>query len=189
MVLVLSACGANETLVLLRDDDGKVGALALLNQDGSDKGIVMNKVNQMTRIDGAGSIQTMTASQQDLDKDFAATLETLPAQSKHFILYFEMASTRVKAESQKVLVALFDEVAGRQAVEVLVTGHTDTIGLKKDNDQLAMKRAQKVREMLMERGLKASFVWAAGRGERELLIKTADETAEPRNRRVEIIVR
>ena len=107
----------------------------------------------------------------------------------HFTLYFEMASTRVAPDSQAVMVKLFAEVARRQAVEVLVTGHTDTVGYQKDNDKLAMKRAVRVRKMLMNRGLKASFIWAAGRGERELLIQTPQETPEARNRRVEVIVR
>jgi len=38
-------------------------------------------------------------------------------------------------------------------------------------------------------GLHASFIRAVGRGEREPLIPTPDEQAEPRNRRVEVIVR
>ena len=38
-------------------------------------------------------------------------------------------------------------------------------------------------------GIDAEGIKVSGRGERELLVITADEVAEPRNRRVEIQVR
>ena len=44
-------------------------------------------------------------------------------------------------------------------------------------------------DILIQRGLKTSFIRAVGRGEREPLIATPDEEPEPRNRRVEVIVR
>jgi len=42
---------------------------------------------------------------------------------------------------------------------------------------------------MVERGIPADRIQARGRGERELLVRTADEVREPRNRRVEINVR
>jgi outer membrane protein OmpA-like peptidoglycan-associated protein len=43
--------------------------------------------------------------------------------------------------------------------------------------------------MLIQRGINSNFLRAVGRGEREPLIPTPDEQPEPRNRRVEVIVR
>ena len=57
------------------------------------------------------------------------------------------------------------------------------------NYDLARKRAESIREALLARGLAASDVVATGRGKRELLVPTVDGIAEPRNRRVEIVVR
>jgi OOP family OmpA-OmpF porin len=74
-------------------------------------------------------------------------------------------------------------------VEVQVTGHTDRVGSVADNAQLSLQRAEAVRAMLIQRGINSSFLRAVGRGEREPLIPTADQQAEPRNRRVEVIVR
>jgi outer membrane protein OmpA-like peptidoglycan-associated protein len=74
-------------------------------------------------------------------------------------------------------------------VEVQVTGHTDRVGSVASNDSLALERAQAVRDMLIQRGLQASFIRPVGRGEREPLVPTPDEQEEPRNRRVEVIVR
>jgi outer membrane protein OmpA-like peptidoglycan-associated protein len=42
---------------------------------------------------------------------------------------------------------------------------------------------------LIARGIASESIVAIGRGKRELLVPTADGVAEPRNRRVEILVR
>ena len=73
--------------------------------------------------------------------------------------------------------------------EVMVIGHTDTVGGTDANDKLSQKRAAAVREILIAAGVPAQKIETAGRGERELLVMSADEVAEPRNRRVEISVR
>ena len=57
------------------------------------------------------------------------------------------------------------------------------------NDALALRRAETVRAMLIARGVAPENIVAVGRGKRELLVPTADGVAEPRNRRVEIVVR
>jgi outer membrane protein OmpA-like peptidoglycan-associated protein len=46
-----------------------------------------------------------------------------------------------------------------------------------------------VKAYLVEIGIPAGRNRTAGRGERELLVPTTDNTEEPRNRRVEINVR
>ena len=49
--------------------------------------------------------------------------------------------------------------------------------------------AQIVKAKLVEQQVPEASISVAGRGEREPLVQTADEVAEPRNRRVEINVR
>ena len=71
----------------------------------------------------------------------------------------------------------------------MVTGHTDTTGALLANDELSLKRAQVVAQLLIKNGAPALRTEAVGRGKRELLVKTADEVDEPQNRRVEIVVR
>ncbi len=116
-------------------------------------------------------------------------LAAQPPKPVSFTLYFETNSVEVTPSSRPTLDALFAEVAKRPAVEVQVTGHTDRVGSDADNDRLSLQRAEAVRAMLIQRGIQASFLRAVGRGEREPLIPTPDEQAEPRNRRVEVIVR
>jgi OmpA-OmpF porin, OOP family len=63
------------------------------------------------------------------------------------------------------------------------------VGSVGDNDHLSLARAQAVQDMLAQLGLRSDFIRAVGRGEREPLVPTPDEQPEPRNRRVEVIVR
>ena len=57
------------------------------------------------------------------------------------------------------------------------------------NDRLSAQRAERMKLHLIDIGIPADRIHVAGRGERELLIRTPDSVDEPRNRRVEIIVR
>jgi outer membrane protein OmpA-like peptidoglycan-associated protein len=140
-------------------------------------------------VDKSGNVRRAVVSQEELQKTFGDALAAQPPASESFTLYFNTASTEVTPDSRATLDALFAEVARRQAVEVQVTGHTDRVGTDASNDRLSLERAQAVREMLVQRGLKATFIRAVGRGEREPLVPTPDEQPEPRNRRVEVIVR
>ena len=81
------------------------------------------------------------------------------------------------------------ELKRRAVPDIVVIGHTDTIGALEWNDKLSLARAERVREALIAQGLPATRITAAGRGEREPLVTTADNVAEPRNRRVEVNVR
>jgi outer membrane protein OmpA-like peptidoglycan-associated protein len=70
-----------------------------------------------------------------------------------------------------------------------VIGHTDRVGSVEHNDALSKKRAELVSGALTSAGIPAAQIEVAGRGEREPVVATADEVAEPRNRRVEISIR
>ena len=63
------------------------------------------------------------------------------------------------------------------------------MGSVQSNDALSLRRAQKIRDDMVKLGVPADQIQVAGRGEREPLVATEDEVAEPRNRRVQISVR
>ena len=73
--------------------------------------------------------------------------------------------------------------------DVAVIGHTDTTGTSAINFQLGLRRANAIRSRLVETGVDASVIEVSSHGEADLLVKTADEVPESRNRRVEISVR
>ena len=184
---LLTGCySTKEWVVLLRGEDGQVGSVAV---EGKEHTEILDAPLTSVVIDTRGQVKRRVVDEAQVQEMFARALAAQPPKPISFTLYFVHDSTDIVPTSQPLLEALFTEVARRQAVEVQITGHTDRVGTVAYNDRLSLNRAEAVRDMLIKRGLRASFIRAVGRGEREPLIPTPDEQPEPRNRRVEIIVR
>ena len=156
---------------------------------GPQRTTILDTPRAAATIDTRGRVTKDTLSEEDIKRTFAEALAAQPPKALSFALYFFEKSTEIVPDSRATLVALLAEVARREAVEVQITGHTDRVGKVQDNDRLSTERAKAVRDVLLQHGLRASFVRVVGRGEREPLIPTPDEQDEPRNRRVEVIVR
>jgi len=120
---------------------------------------------------------------------FTKALEAQPLPPKRFTLYFIEGSDTLTAGSKAAVTAIFEEIKQRPAPDLIVVGHTDRVGTVAANDQLAARRVNTMREQLIKLGVDPENIQASGRGERDPLVPTADEVEEPRNRRVEILVR
>ena len=72
-------------------------------------------------------------------------------------------------------------------ITLFVVGHTDTVGTADHNLTLSRKRARAIAVWFKGRGLGASIAYE-GTGKAGLLVKTADQVDEPRNRRVDYIL-
>ena len=72
-------------------------------------------------------------------------------------------------------------------ITFFIAGHTDTVGTAAYNIQLSRARAQSIASWFRRRGLKIGIAFE-GFGESALLVKTPDETDEPKNRRVDYIL-
>jgi OOP family OmpA-OmpF porin len=186
--LLLAACSTTKTLVVLLPEESG-GTIGAVNVGEGARAVVLDAPLNIVTVDTRGGIDKAAITQEEVQRTFGEALAAQPPKPLSFTLYFSTASTEVTPESQPILEALLAEVAKRQAVEVQVTGHTDRVGTDANNDRLSLERAEAVRDMLVQRGLKTNFIRAVGRGEREPLIPTPDEQPEPRNRRVEVIVR
>jgi outer membrane protein OmpA-like peptidoglycan-associated protein len=72
-------------------------------------------------------------------------------------------------------------------ITLFIAGHTDTVGPSAYNLQLSRARAQAIATWFRRHGLKIPVAFE-GFGESALLVKTADEVDEPKNRRVDYIL-
>lgn len=70
-----------------------------------------------------------------------------------------------------------------------VVGHTDTSGANDYNQGLSDRRAAAVGSFLSSQGVPGARIREEGRGERELVVRTADNVKEARNRRVDIVIK
>jgi outer membrane protein OmpA-like peptidoglycan-associated protein len=138
---------------------------------------------------GEAPRQPGTLSDADVKRLFGDALSALPAPARHFTLNFRFESDELTAESRALVPEILKTVSARPVPDVVVVGHTDTMGTPQANIDLGLKRATMVRGLLVEAGLVQSAIEVTSHGESDLLVKTADETPEPRNRRVEIAVR
>jgi OOP family OmpA-OmpF porin len=185
--LSLAGC-ATSSLVLLPDDEGHQGAVAVLETNGKPADAIIAEGNSRTKL-GDATPASKPLGGKGLKKQEAALLTDLPPAAKNFLLYFDQGTTTLTPQSVSVLNALRAEIAARTGPEVEVTGHTDTVGSEADNDRLSMRRAEEVMNWLASKGFDRSLMSAVGRGERELKDHTADNVGSAANRRVEIIVR
>lgn len=69
-----------------------------------------------------------------------------------------------------------------------IEGHTDTVGAPELNKTLSAKRAEAVVAYLKSKfGIPPARLEAVGKGDSDLLVATPPQTAEPRNRRVQVV--
>ncbi|HNT84564.1 MAG: OmpA family protein [Rubrivivax sp.] len=122
-------------------------------------------------------------------KRYPALLAVMPPPAERFELKFITGGTRLTPESTAELSDVLASAIARAGGEIVVIGHTDRVGTLEANDALSLRRAEAVRALIVERGFEAARVRAVGRGEREPQVPTEDDVDEPRNRRVEIVVR
>ena len=185
--VLLAGC-ATSSLVLLPDDTGHEGSVAVLEAGGKPVEAVISANNSRSKL-GAANPGTKPLGANGLKKDEAALLTDLPPPAKSFTLYFDQGTTIPTSASMPVLDAIRAEIARRSGPAVEVTGHTDTVGSADDNDRLSAERAEQVLDWLAAQGFDRSIMSASGRGERELKEPTVDNFSSATNRRVEIIVR
>jgi outer membrane protein OmpA-like peptidoglycan-associated protein len=172
----------NESVTVLPSADGHVGTVVV--QRGNNKRVL----NQPYATSRNGDAVAIIAASEVKDS-FGSTLQALPARPTVFMLYFVTGTDELTDESKADLQRILDTLKQRPLPDVYVIGHTDTVGEYRTNDRLSGQRAETVKGFLVGIGIPAERIQTAGRGERELIIPTGDDTDEPLNRRVEINVR
>ena len=187
LATLLGACAhppSRDTVVLLPEKDGRKTAV-IVNNGG--KQVTLDQPYAAAHTDTG--VQGYNASPTDVQAAFGAALAAQPPRPLSFQLYFIEGGDVFTEETRRTVEQIFAAIAKRPAPEIAVVGHTDRVGSDQSNDALSLRRAELVRRELLGRGIAADNIQASGRGEREPLVPTADGVSEPRNRRVEIIVR
>ncbi len=186
LAILLNACATQTgTVVLLPEQGGKDAAVAVKQGEGQ---VVLNEPYAAAKLTTAGP-QAYKSNPEEVQALFGAALAAQPGRPVQFTLYFVEGKDELTEESRLQVNAVFAEIAKRPVPDVLVVGHTDAVGTNQVNDPLSQQRAEIIRAGLIQNGIAPENITAFGRGKRELLVPTADGVAEPRNRRVEIIVR
>lgn len=102
---------------------------------------------------------------------------------------FDTGSAAIKPPLRAVLDPFANSLRDDPSARLMIVGHTDNTGSDAINNPLSVERAQSVRDYLVTRGVAASRVETAGRGDREPVASNATEAGRAKNRRVEIFLR
>jgi len=185
-MVLLAGCPRQALFVVLPNaEGGGVGAITV--EDGKTATILDQPY--ATAESRAGSTAPTAENQGNISVIFRRALAAQPILPHHFRLYFILGSPELTPESKIAYRAVFDDTKQRPVYEIEVIGFTDTLGDLTYNQALSLRRAAAIRDTLVRDGLDRQAISIAGRGEHDLLVPTADQTPEPRNRRVEITVR
>ncbi len=174
--------------VLLPDPDGKVGQLEVSTSAGSqrlDKPWESTEVVSPDRIPGSAKVM----DEKEVRAIFKDALEAQPKPPAVLIMYFKSGSAELTDKSLQLIPEILEAIQSQKSNHVRVIGHTDTVAASEYNRRLSRLRAESVADVLVSRGVDRAIIEIEFYGEERLLVETPDGVAEPRNRRVEIIVR
>ncbi len=158
--------------------------------------ITPGKPYELSWPEASGSTVKISVKALDADKFHFGPLEFYPWSFNvpHEEVNFDSAKWDVRdSEGPKLDKAyrLIDDAitkcGGFADIKLYVVGYTDTVGGKDYNKGLSLNRAKSIAAWFHHRGVNVPIFYA-GFGEDALLVGTADETDEARNRRAQYIL-
>ena len=187
-ILLVTGCSPHHTVILLPDLDGHLGKAEVITTGGKQH---LDKAQGMTTVSGPSFAPSPTsvASMEFIAATFAEVMAIEPPPAEKFILYFRNNTTELIPESRAKIDSILKSVQRRGAIRISISGHTDATGSSKLNDDLARDRSQVISGLLTQLNIDAKLLNVSSHGKGNQLVPTADGVSEPRNRRVEVIVR
>jgi OmpA-OmpF porin, OOP family len=180
-----AACAPAGRVVLLPQSNAP-SAVVVTTPSGSAE---LNTPYAATDLGRKGELTPVRSSETEVRERYPDLLRLRPPAPQRFTLNFLPGTSNLTPESSAELDTVMSAARARSGGEIVVVGHTDRQGAADANDALSLRRANAIRDLLVEKGFRGDLVAPVGRGEREPLVATEDDVPEPRNRRAEIIVR
>jgi len=188
--LLLAGCGTPPNYVVLLDSpDGRPSAVTLTT--GAGQPAKLDKPGTAVGVSGPGRApgETFTPEPGEIQRTFGAALAAQPAQPVTFTLFFKFNAAELTDDSQRRLPEILTLFRDRPAPEAVVAGYADAVGDPLYNFELARKRAEIVRDLLVKQGMDAQRIEAVSFGASNPAVPTRPGVPQPQNRRVEVTVR
>lgn len=182
-----SGCAQKLTVALIPDPNGTTGSVSVENNLGS---VTIDTAYQASTVVDAKAqpARPETVGKEKLETMFREALSIQPTQPVHFLLYFKQ-DTDLTPDSLKLFPNILATVKERSSTSISVVGHTDTFGSKEYNVALSKQRADAVKKLLVKHGVHPDIIAITSHGKENPLIPTGDNAIEPKNRRVEVVIR
>lgn len=181
-------CIYQTTAVLLADLDGHVGEIVVQTEGGLQ---ILSEPGQAVIVRNAKEPPPLPIfyDEQQIQAIFGKALDAEPLVPKKFILYFNINSTHLVSKSKAMIPEIIKCIQERNSFDIHINGYSDRTGAYEYNLALSSKRANYIQQQLVNTGIKNRDIATTAAGEANPLVPTADGVSEPRNRRVEVIVR
>lgn len=187
-LLLNIGCAPATKVVLLPDPDNKVGVVDVSSTKGIQTLSKPWQTTEVSSLDKAPSVPSLM-DEKEVRAMFKQALAAEPIPPIIFIVYFKTDSSHITTETLKTLSRVLEEIRVRKSKDIIVSGHTDSVGSDKTNQPLSLNRAKVVTDFIVSKGVKPENIDVTYHGKGNPLISTPDGVPEPRNRRVEITVR
>ena len=105
-----------------------------------------------------------------------------------YMVFFNLGSTKLSDQDQNTVAQAAQVFKTKPNATIAVTGYADTVGSPSMNMALSQQRANVVKNMLVQNGVPADSIQTAASGDTGLLVDTAAQTNQPKNRRVVIVI-
>ncbi|MBP1685988.1 MAG: TonB-dependent receptor [Deltaproteobacteria bacterium] len=114
-----------------------------------------------------------------------------PAKKKIVLrsVHFDFDKATLKAEAKPILNEAVQVLKQEGSVDIVVEGHTDSVGTEQYNLGLSRRRADTVRRYLVEHGVAPARITAEGMGESKPVASNDTADGRAQNRRVELHVK
>jgi len=101
-------------------------------------------------------------------------------------VFFETGKAKIEKKSYEMLKEVADAVKSTPSIKkVVVEGHTDNVGGRENNIKLSQKRAESVKEFLVDEGVEGKKLQAIGYGPDKPISSNSTKKGQAKNRRVE----
>jgi len=180
--------GCSKTTIVLADNGKVHNAIIVSTNRGSvrlDK--VGSFVNLRDKNKAPSKIKYM--SKEEIQKRFQNVIASVPLKPYSYMLYFKPNSLKLTEKSKKLLDIVLKSIQDRSPCMVDIIGHADTIDSNKKNIKISLYRAKYISSIIKKMNMKVVSLSIKGYGEEDLLVKTADNVEEEKNRAVEIFIK
>ena len=188
LLIFVGLVGCSSSRVVLLDAGKTQNAVVIKTEQGE---LVLDQPNTFTELSSANAKPSAVKeiSQQELQTKYGQLIASAPKPPLFFLLYFEPDATIFSNASEQLFADIEAAIRERIPCDVNIIGHADRTGSKDYNIALSLQRAKAVQSWLLGRNLQIEKIVVESYGEEDPLIPTPDGVAEPRNRRVEILIR
>jgi len=101
---------------------------------------------------------------------------------------FDTGKATLRPGAREKLAKVSGIIQSHPGLKLEIEGHTDSVGGDEYNQQLSEKRADAVRDYLVQQGISRDAITAKGYGKSRPVVSNASAEGRQRNRRVEMVV-